>query len=48
MKSSNDFNPLWTHCIYSADADLIMLGLGIHIEYISIIRETGSMDRGTT
>jgi 5'-3' exoribonuclease 1 len=48
IKNSPDSNPEWSHCIYSADADLIMLGLGIHIKNISIIREGGPMDRITT
>lgn len=48
IKNSPDSNSEWSHCIYSADADLIMLGLGIHIKNISIIREGGSMDRITT
>ncbi|CAD8062450.1 unnamed protein product [Paramecium sonneborni] len=45
IKNQKDFNPNWTHCIYSSDADLIMLGLGIHFKYISIIREQCNMDQ---
>ncbi|CAK71646.1 unnamed protein product (macronuclear) [Paramecium tetraurelia] len=45
IKNQQNFNPDWTHCIYSADADLIMLGLGIHLKYVSIIREQSNMDQ---
>ncbi|CAD8157271.1 unnamed protein product [Paramecium pentaurelia] len=48
IKNQQNFNPNWTHCIYSADADLIMLGLGIHLKYVSIIRESNSMDQNKT
>ncbi|CAD8069108.1 unnamed protein product [Paramecium sonneborni] len=45
IKKQQNFNPNWTHCIYSADADLIMLGLGINLKYVSIIREQCNMDQ---
>ena len=38
-KKTPQFNPKDTHCIYGADADLIMLGLSLHLQNICILRE---------
>lgn len=39
LKLSPDFDPEWTHMIYGADADLIMLGLLTRLTNICILRE---------
>lgn len=33
------FDPTSTHCVYSADADVILLSVSLNIENICIIRE---------
>ena len=33
------FEPTSTHCVYSADADVILLSISLNIENICIIRE---------
>ncbi len=33
------FEPTSTHCVYSADADVILLSVSLNIENICIIRE---------
>lgn len=33
------FEPTSTHCVYSADADVIMLCMSLNIENICIVRE---------
>lgn len=33
------FNPDTTHCIYSPDADVLLLTLALDLEYISVIKE---------
>lgn len=40
LRNTPDYNPDWTHVIYSVDADLIMLGLSTHIKNMGILRET--------
>lgn len=48
MRDSPDFDPKWTHVIYSADADLIMLGLATHIKNFCLLRESPSWDKVKT
>ncbi len=39
LKKMPDFDPEASHCIYGADADLIMLGLSAGVKNICIVRE---------
>lgn len=41
------YDPQWTHMIYGADADLIMLGLLTRIKYMSIVREIMKFSHAT-
>ena len=41
LKARKDgtYDPETSHCVYSPDADMILLGLALHEKYVSVIRE---------
>jgi 5'-3' exonuclease len=39
MKKSSNFDENWTHCFFSPDADMIILGLLTKIKNVVILRE---------
>lgn len=47
-KSIELFNKNTTHCVYSPDADVILLTLALNIDYICIVKEDTSVNQTQT
>jgi 5'-3' exonuclease len=39
MKKSENFDANWTHCIFSPDADMIVLGLLSRLDNVAVMRQ---------
>ena len=45
LKKSENFDANWTHCIYSPDADMIVLGLLSRLENVVVMRQEMVVNR---